>query len=74
MACGCSGRATARRATFRTASAPAKQPAQRAAQAAVAPIYEVLDARGNVTQRRFTSMVAAGSYARSIGGTTRPAA
>lgn len=64
MACGCQGNKTA----------PVSRLPQKAAaaQAATAPSYEVLTARGAPTGRTFSSLVAATEYAGRIGGSTRP--
>lgn len=70
MACGCAGN-NPRRQTFRTPASQTSQ-GQAAAQAGAGTSYEVLNARGAPTGRRFTSLVAATGYARNIGGSTRP--
>lgn len=72
MPCGCQG-ANQNRQTFRTPAARAATDSQRAAQAAVGTMYEVLTARGATTGRKFSSLVAATNYARNINGSTRPA-
>lgn len=50
----------------------AARPSGEAAQAAVATNYEVLTASGTPSGRRFSSLVAASSFASRIGGSTRP--
>lgn len=73
MACGCTGKP---RSTFRKSSEPQPrrvQPSASAAQRAVESQHEVIDASGRPTGRKFTSLVAASSYAKRIGGKTRPA-
>jgi hypothetical protein len=65
MACGCAGRKAAEPISRAESSA-------RAVQAGSFQEYEVLNARGQTTGRKFTSLVAASGYASRIGGSTRP--
>lgn len=73
MACGCGNRNGRRQVQDAARAIPTAggTPAG-AAQAAASVLHEVVDARGNRTGRKFSSLTAAASYANRIGGTTVP--
>lgn len=66
MSCGCGNQADRR--SFRVPSTGDRN----AVAAAVQPLYEVLNARGQPTGRQFTSLTAAEQVAKAYGGSTRP--